>query len=303
MFGWFKKMPGKRTKVCRLCQRPIFAATARATGGFCRLCYREKILRQPSHGEAVRRMMGALQEAQRPGVPFNLAEYIALIAGVPLPTKAQRENFADYVAGAHSWYKHLPPSLPGVRFYFYIDKYAAFDRVINDDGNIALVERKEHGFHYSDLPTQEYRGRFGHLAFSAEAGTSIVNLNEARRVVPRDKVAAICGDEGEIHRIPPEILDAGAVELTAVIHTRGLTCPYLLHAQSWPDESGGRDTLRKIIARCRELQDPALRHLRFADSVLDDLIRPERERQRTEIIKAIDRVCDIIEQKRAAELA
>ena len=34
--------------------------------------------------------------------------YLEIIKQYPLPTDEQTRAFAEYVAGAHSWYKHLP---------------------------------------------------------------------------------------------------------------------------------------------------------------------------------------------------
>lgn len=54
---------------------------------------------------------------------------------------------------------------------FFIDKYAGCDRLLRKDGTAVLAERTERGFHYSDLPSKEYRSRIGYLAFSCGAGT------------------------------------------------------------------------------------------------------------------------------------
>ena len=60
----------------------------------------------------------------------TLAGYVDSLAGVPLPTADQVENFVEYVAHTHSWYKHLRHNRPGNRFYFFLDQYAGWDRVI-----------------------------------------------------------------------------------------------------------------------------------------------------------------------------
>lgn len=84
---------------------------------------------------------------------------------------------------------------------------------------------------------------------------------------------------------------------------------------TWPEESGGRDVLQKIIARAsrisqdslsfeeRErinrmrvdealiLEDPELLHV---DPELYELLAPEQRRQRSEMIQAMQCVCDLI---------
>jgi hypothetical protein len=133
----------------------------------------------------------ALKEIDRqPEVTLSMPQYLDLLAGVPLPTQQQKENFAVYVSGAHSWYKHLPYHLPGRLFYFFIDKYAGFDRVLLKDGTAAMRERVQRGFHYSDIPTNEYRSKSGHLAYSCAAGT-VVLMDKEPIAAPRDKAAEV----------------------------------------------------------------------------------------------------------------
>lgn len=49
--------------------------------------------------------------------------YLDIIGQLPIPTAEQTRNFAEYVAGAHSWYKHLPV-YPPAPFVFYLDPNA-----------------------------------------------------------------------------------------------------------------------------------------------------------------------------------
>jgi hypothetical protein len=50
--------------------------------------------------------------------------YRQLIAPLPIPTVEQTESFAVHVAGAHSWYKHLPYEPPGIPFVVFLDPNA-----------------------------------------------------------------------------------------------------------------------------------------------------------------------------------
>jgi hypothetical protein len=257
------------------------------------------------------------QEEQLSSLP--LAQYVTMIADVPLPTQEQKENFVEYVSHAHSWYKHLP-LYPGVPFHFFLDKYAGCDRVLLFDGTMELAERTQQGFHYSDIPTREYRARFGHLAFSCGAGTTVVAVGVGRgpTVARRDKMPAVPDREGRMWGFPSEILEAGGVSLTGTIHARSMGISWWdrLRPGDWPPESGGQATLMKIFARSREMRQPGFRrdirmdeHWRnsnpglagfLVDSVLYDLIFPEQRRQQKQASEAINRVCGVIEANRAA---
>lgn len=239
-------------------------------------------------------------EDQQQVATLTLTEYLNLLSAVPLPSTQQKSEFAEFVSTAHSWYKHLPPTLPGERFQFFIDKYAGCDRLLQEDGTAVLVERLERGFHYSDLPTTEYRSRFGHLAFSCSSGTSVF-VAAWPLVYSRDGVAAVPGDDGKMYGIPKEILEVGETHLTAIIHPGGSCYPVCNSLEDWPEESGGRIALEKIAARCREMEDPAnpeselyTRSIGYTDPFLDNLVAPERQRQKREIVRSIDRVCELI---------
>ena len=297
---------------CQKCGASILPATAERTGGVCMPCAQpnrrdlEKLLAQPS-------------------TVLSLQEYLALIRDLPLPTSEQRRNFVEYVSTAHSWYKHLPPFLPGEPFYFFLDKFSAWDLVALEDGAYAIAEREQPGFHYSDIPTSEYRTRFGFLNYACAAGTAVIPLNHEARVIPRDKIVEIVREDGVPCCLPQPILDAGRVEITSVIfpgnwdprvgwHPEPRRKPY------WPSESGGQAILDKILKRSAEVYRPewireagkrearafelskglpgkermALSARARLDPILSDLIEPERLRQKTEMLKAIDRVCMLI---------
>jgi len=237
---------------------------------------------------------------------LTLAEYRSLLSDVPVPSKKQKSEFAEFVSAAHSWYKHLPPNLPGQPFYFFVDKYAGCDRLLREDGTAVVVERSEQGFHYSDLPTKEYRSRFGYLAFSCNSGTSVFVANWPL-VYSRDKVAAVPGDDGKMYGLPKEILETGETRLTAIIHPSSSIRMVSSQLTNWSEECGGRTTLEQIAARCREMQDPAnpksggytQSGVYIEDQLLDNLFAPERQRQKREVVRSIDRVCELIWAGRA----
>jgi hypothetical protein len=78
--------------------------------------------------------------------------YRKLIARLPIPTVEQTENFAAYMVGAHSWYKHLPCHPPGAPFSFFLDPNAGRSVV---------------------MLTTEYRDRFGHWPAKAAVHRSV----------------------------------------------------------------------------------------------------------------------------------
>jgi hypothetical protein len=213
-----------------------------------------------------------------------LAQYVDLIAEVPLPTKRQKENFVAYLSHAHSWYKKLPPCPPGTPFYFFIDKYAGCDLAPREDGRVVLVERTEQGHHYAALPTDQYRTRFGYLNFNCGGSTDVVRKGKWL-VMP---IAAVPGDDGQLYGLPAEILEAGVARLTAMIHTA--TCPSYWH------EGFRRTRLTPPwYVEGFHVSNP---ELLFADPVLYELLGPERTRQYGEMIKAMDRVCEVIERQK-----
>jgi hypothetical protein len=247
---------------------------------------------------------------------LTLGQYVDLLSGVPLPTQQQKQNFVEYVSHAHSWYKHLPLYPPGAPFYFFIDKYAGCDRLVSRDGTAILRERTEGGFHYSDYPTAKYRDLFGHLAYCGGYGTKVIALSKGPMVIPRDDIAAVPGDDAQMYRLPSEVLEAGVTCLTAVIHTHSAFNPlWLRHGPKdpqeidWLQESGGRLALEKVLSRSeRILREPKAmellrinlptRGLATVDGILYELLTPERNRQYGEMMKAIDRVCELIAANR-----
>jgi len=230
---------------------------------------------------------------------LTLRQYVELVAQTPLPTQQQKETFVEYVSHAHSWYKHLPLYLPGAQFYFFLDKYAGCDRLVSRDGKAVLKERTEHGFHYSDYSTAKYRNLFGHLAYCGGYGTKVIPLSKGPMVFPRDDLAAVPGDDAQLYRLPSKVLEAGVTRLTAVIHTNSAFNPLWLNRWpkdpqeiDWPEESGGRLALEKILSRSQEvllegpsemetlhINLPAIGRRETVDAILYELLGPERNRQ------------------------
>ena len=121
------------------------------------------------------RLVAAHREDRSPAVAaaLSLSEYKALARSPPVPTPLQLRHFAEFVAGAHSWYKHLPLLPARAPLQFFLDPAAGMQLTQAADGSVTAALRDRQGFHYSWLPTAEYRERFGYLAFSKSSGTSV----------------------------------------------------------------------------------------------------------------------------------
>jgi len=135
------------------------------------------------------------------------SRYRQLIAPLPIPTAEQTESFAAYVAGAHSWYKHLPDALPGAPFVVFLDPNAGRQLFQTADGGAGYrdcVDERER-FHYTWMPTTEYLTTFGHWHYYRPRGNPL----DFARVTARD---------GASIDVSPEVVAAGTIYLTAFVH-------------------------------------------------------------------------------------
>lgn len=157
---------------------------------------------------------------------MDIDAYLLLIGAVAPPTDSQIEAFADYVASAHSWYKHLPLQPPGVDFHFYIDPNAGMDHLIHASGEVTVRVRTPgaESFHYDWMTTADYRERFGCLAFSCAAGSSVFGtdlVGEETVLVDGNSLHPVLQvDRDSAMRPPKPILDTGTCSLTALVHPR-----------------------------------------------------------------------------------
>jgi hypothetical protein len=246
---------------------------------------------------------------------LSLAAYRAMCQPLPLPTEQQMHAFAVFVSGAHSWYKHLSLFPPGVAFRFFLDPYAGMQRIITADGHVNVEERIECGFHYSWIPTAEYREKYGYMAFSQSNGTRVGDASDSNRVkVSSDSVPEIYDPRRQaIVRLPGEVVVAGTALITGLVHASGSEwlrrwSHWLDHVE-WPEESGGQETRTKILERCEllardpgqmerlSLGDPRLSgefNLLFGDYPLYELVLPERKRQLAGMVATMQRICALV---------
>ncbi|MES2681898.1 MAG: hypothetical protein V4650_00115 [Pseudomonadota bacterium] len=200
------------------------------------------------------------------GPVLSLAAYCQRLSAPPRPSLAQRRAFVTHVAGAHSWYKHLPLAGPGVAFTVFLDPFAGWERLMLPSGEAVMQIREEPGYHYSMLATAHYQQMSGLLAYASGARSkrNAVGIDDWF-IAPRDWVAAVPAADGVLHRLPPEVIAAGTVHLTAAVHE---------HTGSFLDDADAPQQLA----------------LAGSPSNLAD----ERERQRAQLLLAIDRVCELI---------
>ena len=116
---------------------------------------------------------------------MTLAEYKSLTRDLPRPTAPQMEDFAEFVSLAHSCTASAAVSSL-CSAVFFLDPAAGMQRAEASDGSIGVFEREKTGFHYSWIPTLEYRRRFGYLAFCRSRGTSVSLIGGGEHLIPSD---------------------------------------------------------------------------------------------------------------------
>jgi hypothetical protein len=259
-------------------------------------------------------LLSALSGGSAP--PMPLGRYLDLVRGLPLPTDGQIEAFARYVSTAKSWYRHLPFTPPGAAFQFYLHPCAGTDRLLFDNGEVRYRERTEDGSpgHHSWMLTNEYRARFGFLAFSFQALSGVFLSEdvdgESVLVDPNPGMPLLHTTPDSAFRPPVEILGVGRCALTAVVH-RDLDPDLLLNhivrraaRHGWPAASGWSGNWRAIIERCRELSykqraDDERTRATHEDARLGALLVEQREVHLAEMVATIRAVRQLIEARQA----
>lgn len=227
----------------------------------------------------------------------RLDAYRRLFRETPPPTADQINAFVEHVASKHSWYKHLPMTPPGVRFIVYLDPGAGMQHYRLNDGTSGFrdIGPDDTLFHHAMKPTSEYRRLFGHLNVLDQGAPSFALYSDAGEV-QFDTGPGILID-GEIKPIPEEIAFSGSVLVTAMLHER--SGEYWLwerhfedseHEPSrWPAESGGPVIVDAI--RCLWREQKSLHHYQ---SVIEQLVKPERDRQRALLRRQIERMLALV---------
>ena len=227
---------------------------------------------------------------------ISLRRYRAMFANAPRPTPDQIEDFVEYAAGMHSWYKRLPLFGPGTPFVFCLGPLAGMKTVTYSDGSteVADIAEDEPRWHYATMPTAIYRARFGFL---------MMVDGENPMVSARDDV---WGGELVRFRVPEAIANAGRAHLTAVVHAHAGAAwlwedHFARHPDAeptpwWPAESGGRSiphAIRILVQHRHATPDPG-DGFSFRPPI-DALVAPERHRQRQAMRQAVARMLDAVD--------
>lgn len=232
-------------------------------------------------------------------------EYELLVGNLPMPRKKHMREFAEYVSSALAWHEQLPLLPAGEPFRFYLNPFAGMDRMLLEDGRAAFIPRGEDAerFQESWLPTEEYRRRFGFLAFAcpaAERWIRPVRLeidDESHDGVLDNNVNyAVLWVPKKPFNLPDAILKAGTCIVTGVVHPRA-ACPSAWQRtletvksnHAWPAETGGPATLARIRERVA-----ATGPVQNIDPELQRLLAPERQRLLDEMAAAMNRMVEQI---------
>jgi len=257
-------------------------------------------------------------------VPMPVDEYVTLVAHLPPPTDLQIRQFADFVSGAHSWYKHIQLLPPGLPFQFFIDPGASMDLEVQAGGSLVATERMERGFHYATLATGQYRTRFGHLTYVQHLG--VVMARDGTLVKPVVHPNCLVFDQQAATKrlVPVDVYEAGQSLASGLIHPicvnpEALTWVGVLHPESdLRPQVGDSAALALVRARCLDVttgvraaqlaalkdsdgQPDALLEAAKRDALLLNALEQERERQRSGMIAAMQRVTKIAYPVRGGE--
>lgn len=126
--------------------------------------------------------------------------YIAETIDLPIPTDQQCKNFVDYVANAHSWYKHLSYKTP-TPFIFFLEPFVMMYHL--KDGSVEEVTDKKSLFHYSEMLTSDYQEKYGRWTY-------LMGLS--------DKKVLIRSVSGKKIPISKELINAGTASVTSAVH-------------------------------------------------------------------------------------
>ncbi len=240
---------------------------------------------------------------------MSLVDYRELVRPLGRPSEAQIDAYVEYLAGKHSWYKHLPLLLPGTIFTLFINPLAGMIQGSEGNGPLRWMEvgSTDECFHYSMMPTVEYRSRFGHFGYGSAAAQQF-GLHGVR--VHRDYGAEpwVFNTVNGERALPVEICEAGSVEVTGVVHQiasshwlwERLFAGESRHGPAvegiWPERSGGAKTLEDLVAIAT---DPKRSH--GQDEAIETLIDPERQAQLSDLRAAARRVVDLCFGPRVGE--
>lgn len=214
-----------------------------------------------------------------------------LVGALPIPTPEQTEDFANFVVNARSWHKHLPCAPPGATFVFFLDPNAGRQLVQTATGRITYVDRVDGQvkFHYTWMPTSEYHTRFGHWHYTTDHGTLLAFSPPGARdtELHGSGLGEIVAPDGTTIPIPPDVLSAGTMTMTAHVHdifgADWLRFWADMHPETPPHDAEDRD---ERVALYESYRDDL--------PGLDRVIGEERTRLRAELRTTLLRVRSLL---------
>jgi hypothetical protein len=117
-------------------------------------------------------------------------------------------GYTQRVAGAHSWYKHLPIARGYCKFAFFLDLTSNMYR--RNGKWINAVEGDGTRFHYTWTTTSDYRERFGFFDYREDQSNTVASVNSS----PPLKVHYHSDEEVHV----PNYALGFPVEVTAAMH-------------------------------------------------------------------------------------
>jgi hypothetical protein len=159
---------------------------------------------------------------------MGASDYLGLVRGLPRPTWEQTFRFARFVAGSHSWYKHLPLDRK-VPFSFYLDPHVGESLVIKPTGERTLFEITDEStrWHYAWQTTATFRRRFGRWNDFITYGRPFDVASDGRAVSTERRGPEVMGEDGAWLRVTPGVIEAGAAQINAFVH------PGAWYAHQW----------------------------------------------------------------------
>ena len=164
---------------------------------------------------------------------------------------------------------------------------------------------------WQNRTTEDYRARFGYLAYAAGAGTSFALPTPAGFFHYDDRSPAVYLADGSAYRLPPEVTRAGTAEATAMIH------PFSKQDWVWmrwfldtpqattqvPDDPEGTAVLSELHGYYTQLRDPALRNSNWREKseqmmptfkAMESLIDRQRTLQLDAFVAALTGVRELL---------
>lgn len=208
--------------------------------------------------------------------------YVRLVADLPRPTPEQCNNFVEFVANAHSWYKHLPSLPPGVSFTFFLNPDSGRTRIRTRSGEVGYVDcvdGDDTRFHYTWMPTADYRRRFGHWDYYCANAPTFLILGQTT-TAECESSPHVLTESGEWTSLPNEMLLVATCKVTALVH------PYQ-HPRAHLRRFAGYDQVYENYARANPNDAEACRYRRLSDALNAAAASGEHEERMKELTTAI----------------